>query len=56
MDQKEERLVLSVSEGQAVEKPDWLARKPLTIVVNGRRCTTLFATPADLEELAVGYA
>ncbi|HOB35466.1 MAG TPA: formate dehydrogenase accessory sulfurtransferase FdhD [Bacillota bacterium] len=57
MDQKEERLVLSVSEGQAVEKPDWLAREwPLTIVVNGRRCTTLFATPADLEELAVGYA
>jgi FdhD protein len=57
LDQKEERLVLTVTGGQARENPDMLAKEwPLTLVVNGREHATLYASPANLEELAVGYA
>ncbi len=57
MDQKEERLVVSVVCGQAKQNPDWLAIEwPLTVIVNGRQYITLLTSPSHLEELAVGFA
>ncbi|MDD4657682.1 MAG: formate dehydrogenase accessory sulfurtransferase FdhD [Eubacteriales bacterium] len=56
MEQKEERLVVTVDRGQAKQNPDWLAIEwPLTIIVNGRHYITLLASPSHLEELALGF-
>jgi FdhD protein len=57
MEQKEERQVITVVNGAAASKSDWLAREwPLTIAINGRQYITLLTTPANLDELAVGFA
>lgn len=54
---KVQRQVLTVVKGQAAYRKDWLAEEwPLTIVVNGEQYITLLATPAHLDELAVGFA
>lgn len=55
--EKVQRHVITVVQGQAEERLDWLAQEwPLIVIVNGRRYITLLATPANLDELAVGFA
>jgi len=57
MDKKEQKQLITVVKGVASSVPDWLAREwPLTITINSRQYITLLTTPADLEELAVGFA
>lgn len=55
--EKVQRQIVTVVQGQAQARQDWLAQEwPLTIVVNGKQYITLLATPTNLDELAVGFA
>lgn len=57
MEQKVQRQVITVNQSRAEENLDWLAQEwPLTVVVNKSPYVTLMATPANLDELAVGFA
>lgn len=54
---KVQRQIVSIVQGRAETKADWLAQEqPLTLVVNGRQYITLLASPLNLDELAVGFA
>lgn len=49
--------IIRVDKGIAEHRQDMLAIEwPLTILVNGKQYITLLSTPADLKELAVGFA